>query len=898
MASTNNNIYPVNARRLTSADLIPIFGSFIDADRNNQDRLVYMVNVGKQVRRYSWNNNTSLGKIETESLDNGINRYDGLDLHFVSANKNDTSLFKYNNGGFYDARGGSGTADDPESTDDQLKKDEIMGYTYNGWNYLTHTNNQNERAGKLYVWHGRSGIDTSVVLFPELNVKIDTDLPENRGKTLYGINDWRTDFEGAKNTIIEDISTWETVTESNIEQLADDINNNLLTNKLLNTGAADYYNNDNFYSDLQRTLTNIFTETDQNGNRQNDETIKNRYKNYVNHLCTSLQDDLFTPINASMLKPTYEFDADVLPDTNFRCNDGIYSYRKFYSYQYNQWYYKHVSLWWRPWIWWNNSSRYWWWNYRWHNSYAWFWHSWWWNYWYWPKYIIKDSITERTGETVMMCNVFKYNTYYPTEYIPIEPVTYYDSKGITNVYANYDKFRGYVDYLTSTYKSNIYKINSYIKNVNKMVDNIIAVCDYIVYDNDNTPVQDADINYNIVYDKFQRIDISTGDNSALKDSTMNTFYTKLLEDMSESDINAGLSEDDQYKQPISEWCLVNGIDITTEARLYFPIKPIYLLITPKTQNNTNKIIKYKVNLYQYGNIDQNKILSFVMYQMPRLITIKYVFNCGGYNIRKDTFGILGNVNNSSPSAAANVNIVTNTEFDEAEVRDYHTSVKRYNMGDNTVAINNMKTRYKYGVRRFYNGASTIESKVNQKYDDTKSTEYIPVDQWGTYDEGELPILALNDQDHIVVFLSTIAMDTGHDDYNNFFNSSSYVTFNLHTEDYNCNVNVTMNGHKNMFKNNNIYNASNDNWDLHWGSNITGINFRAYPDVKDTTYRNSNANIMFSHLFGYRIYLKHWFTSSQVSTQEVAVNGKRLKISFVWVNLPVVSSFWNTGNPNS
>jgi hypothetical protein len=77
-----------------------------------------MVNTGKQVRRHSWNNNTSLGKIETESLDNGINRYDGLDLRFVSANKNDTSLFKYNNGGFYDARGGSGTADDPEATDD------------------------------------------------------------------------------------------------------------------------------------------------------------------------------------------------------------------------------------------------------------------------------------------------------------------------------------------------------------------------------------------------------------------------------------------------------------------------------------------------------------------------------------------------------------------------------------------------------------------------------------------------------------------------------------------------------------------------------------------------------------------------------------------------------------
>jgi hypothetical protein len=33
MALTNNNIYPVNSRRLTGADMIPIFGSFINDDR-------------------------------------------------------------------------------------------------------------------------------------------------------------------------------------------------------------------------------------------------------------------------------------------------------------------------------------------------------------------------------------------------------------------------------------------------------------------------------------------------------------------------------------------------------------------------------------------------------------------------------------------------------------------------------------------------------------------------------------------------------------------------------------------------------------------------------------------------------------------------------------------------
>ena len=104
-----------------------------------------------------------------------------------------------------------------------------------------------------------------------------------------------------------------------------------------------------------------------------------------------------------------------------------------------------------------------------------------------------------------MCNVFKYNNYYPNEYIPIDPQKYIENNNIgNNSSANSEKFRKYVSYLTSTYKSNIYKINSYITTVNKMVDKIVAICDYIIYDNDNTIVQGADINYNIIYDKYQR----------------------------------------------------------------------------------------------------------------------------------------------------------------------------------------------------------------------------------------------------------------------------------------------------------------------------------------------------------------------------------------------------------
>ena len=432
-----------------------------------------------------------------------------------------------------------------------------------------------------------------------------------------------------------------------------------------------------------------------------------------------------------------------------------------------------------------------------------------------------------------------------------------------------------------------------------MVDKIIAVCDYIIYDNDNTVVQGADINYNIVYDKYQRIDLDS-ENGAKADSTLAAGG----QDISTLLSNDGCTIPNDYEAPISEFSLVNGIDITEPARAKFPIKPIYLLIAPKTQNNTNKIIKYKVNLYQYGNINTDNVLSFVMYQMPRLITVTYTFSCGGYDIRKDTFGILGNVNNASPSSPANVNIITNTEFDEAEVRDYHMNKKLKSLGnatgDQSTHYNNMNVPYKYGIRRFYNGTSTVESCVNQDYDNTRdwATSKKAVKEWPTYEYGELPILALNDQDHIVVFLSTIARDTGYDEYNNFFNSSVYVTFNLHTEDYNSNVSVTMNGNKDRFKSNNIYGATNSNWDLHWGSNITGTDFRAYPDVKSYgTYRNSNANIFYSHIRGYRLYIKHWFTSQQVSTQEIAVNGKRLKITFVWVNLPVVDSFWRTGDPN-
>lgn len=1100
MGHVNNNIYPVNARRLTSADLIPIFGSFIEDDRENQKELVYAINSGRA--EYNYNAST-------------YTDHKGIDIAFVVSDSSENKIFHYNdeNKKWHDERGGSG------DSNAQNTQDEINGYRYNGWNSLKYRGGGNfatssEYPGDIRMSIQRTANDTSILLFPELDVST-----YNRKATV-GINDWRKKYGTKANEIKNYINNLTSINNTTSETIADMIQTNLLNDidSDANTNRYDIIHTLNniltSFDDSGETQTTLHTLTDiefdgtseklqlldiglwqipqwqiditfkylqqnkdfatvltcmdesgspwqgfairssrtkmtfiLNGNtklinevgvpiaigdivtykmiRDNNkfkvtlpngqvleatlpnmtytgplalgssynnttktwlernfkgtiislkisesaaaEDIKGAYCKYVDNIFTSLQDELLTPINASMLRPDYEFDADILPDTNFRCINGIYSYRKFYSYQYNNWYYQHVNYWYRPWYW--SWNYYWWWNHRWWHSFAWFWHSWWWNYWYYPYYYhLYSTSNTNVGETITMCNVFKYNNYYPNEYIPIDPQKYIENNNIgNNSSENNAKFRKYVEYLTSTYKSNIYKINSYITTVNKMVDKIVAICDYIIYDNDNTIVQGADINYNIIYDKYQRIDLDDN-NYALSDTNLKNgngeFEDLLKEDIGFLKANVSLTEeqawlynqkfnpnpnkkegdklstseansynntlpniyqsDDTYEKPISEFSIVNGIDITrikyklpnsnnynyiNKARKHFPIKPIYLLICPKTQNNTNKIIKYKVNLYQYGNINANSILTFIMYQMPKLITVKFTFNCGGYNLRKDTFGILGNVNNSSPSNPANVNIITNAEFDEAAARDYHMSDKMHrilseeHIVDNTYAQNNLNTPYKYGVRRFYNGASTIESVVNQEYDKYKERKTIGINNWPTYETGELPILALNDQDHIVVFLSTLAYDTGQDDYNNFFNSSAYVTFQLYTEDYSSYVTVTMSGHKTLFKGNNIYNASNNNSNLHWGSNITGIDFKAYPDVKSGgTYRNNNANVMFSHLYGYRIYLKHWYTLQQTSTQEIAVNGKRLKVTFVWTVLPVTgnkpdgSPFWTSGTP--
>lgn len=938
MASNNenNNIYPVNGRRLTSADLIPIFGSFINDDDKNQENLVYAIDIDVSKRDIKF--------VSVNSQDN-----DTIFAYNIDPDPNDSeSIFK-------DERGGAGTIDYAEQTEDELN-----GYCYNGWNALKSTG-----TGKINMY---TGGDRRVLLFPKLEV--------NTGSTpKYGRRDLRKDYEDytdgqgvhtgkltlLKNFIDTKINEDTGISDNTIDIIVNEISTKILDNQLIGTNAEKYHNNEKFLADLKNTFRYI----------KFDDKISNKIKafqDYIQNIYDSLIDDRLTPINAYMLLPSYEFDSDIIPDSDFIYTDGMYNYRKFYSYQYNDWYYQHINWWWRPWHWgfWG-WSYYWWWPWRWHHYYAWFWHSWWWNWYYWWYQPWQHNTSQTNyGETVTMCNVFKYNNYYPTEYIPIEPSKYLENKMIDSNEGNDKVFKDYVKYLTSTYKSNIYKINSYILDVNKMVDKVIAVCDYIIYDNDNTVVEGADINYNIVYDKYQRIDLNSNnkasgdsdlsidgisladiinhdmgilkanlplsaDQAELYNSVLNDLglsaekkvikkagdtlteeeanaYNSLVNNGNNSNLDKELNSDDKkYETPISEYSIVNGIDITEQARPDFPIKPIYLLIAPKTQNNTNKIIKYKVNLYQYGNINTDNVVSFVMYQMPRLITVTYTFSCGGYNIRKDTFGILGNVNNVSPSSPANVNIITNTEFDEAEVRDYHMNDKLNDLidkgrivRDKTTHYNNLSTPYKYGIRRFYNGTSTIESCVNQDYDNNRNweTSKKAVNLWPTYEYGELPILALNDQDHIVVFLSTIAYDTGYDDFNNFFNSSVYVTFNLHTEDYNSNISVTMNGNKDRFKSNNIYGASNGNWNLHWGSNITGTDFKAYPDVKwSETYRNSNANIMYSHIYGYRLYLKHWFTSQQVSTQEIAVNGKRLKISFVWVNLPVVSTFWNSGDPN-
>ena len=324
----NNTIYPVNGRRLTSADLIPIFGSFIKDDDEDQSNLVYAIDIDVSAR----------------------------DITFVSANSTDDTIFTYDNSGhpFNDERaGGGGNA--------QEKQDELDGYRYNGWNLL-----KSSGAGKINMI--KSG-DRDVILFPQLQVNTGS-------KPKYGRQDLRSAYEdnGKLSTVKSLINTQITadpgISDSTIDTIVESISNNILDSTLIGTNAEKYYNNSKFLSDLKNTFKFINFDT----------TISNKVKafqDYVDNIYKSLIDDRLTPINAYMLTPSYEFDSDVLPDTNFVYKDGIYNYRKFYSYQYNNWYYQHINWWWRPWYW--GWDHYWWWPWRWHHYYAWFWHSWWWN---------------------------------------------------------------------------------------------------------------------------------------------------------------------------------------------------------------------------------------------------------------------------------------------------------------------------------------------------------------------------------------------------------------------------------------------------------------------------------------------------------------------------------------
>ena len=109
MGHVNNNIYPVNARRLTSADLIPIFGSFIEDDRENQKELVYAINSGRA--EYNYNAST-------------YTDHKGIDIAFVVCDSSENKIFHYNdeNKKWHDERGGSG------DNNAQNTQDEINGY--------------------------------------------------------------------------------------------------------------------------------------------------------------------------------------------------------------------------------------------------------------------------------------------------------------------------------------------------------------------------------------------------------------------------------------------------------------------------------------------------------------------------------------------------------------------------------------------------------------------------------------------------------------------------------------------------------------------------------------------------------------------------------------------------
>lgn len=881
--ATNNNTYPVNSRRLTRADIMPLYGSF----GNESEGIAYAANVST-----------------------------GIDTRFIVANQGDVSLFVPND-------------TNNKWSDYPRTEDESTGFRYTDWNYLT--------SSDLYIYTQNNNQSDNLffILFPELNIS-------GSGITLRGKNNWDANIIKHKDTInttIDGINT-----NFNFESIRNIITTSIQNNLL---PVLDIYKDsrDGFIDDVSVKLYKIYIDYTENNSSLT--VFKNNVKNYMDKLFDALQDDYYTPINASMLKPKYIFDSDILPDGDFSYTAGVYEYRKFYSYNYNNWYWQHSLYWWqRPWssLWWRTD----WYNYWW--CYYWYWNSWW--YYYNTLYNYYNNLystsSTNVGETIRMCNVYKYNTYYPKEFIPMDAKSYYEQyKANSTTEAN---VKDYLKYLTNTYKANIYKINSYIQGVNKMVDKLLVVCEYAIYDYNKELATGHGVNYNIIYDAFPTVGLTAtnkaknyitfnkdkfirDDLSTYKMLKQNKDLKKIEDDIKIDQYNEFLTHlnfSDNNTRIISSFNMVNGLDITTKyannktetpiAREAFPIKPIYMLLTPAQQNNTNKIIQYKINLYQYGNIDVTKIQTFIIYQMPKLVTATFTFNCAGYEIRKDTFGIFGNVRNTSSTAPANVNIITREEFDEGECRQFHSAYHCYNnKGTNTnlpktetngyengmdsTTISsldvNTNTPYKFGVRRFYNGTTTLESKYNQDVDNgiISYGTHRSIQSWPTYEYGELPILALNDQSEITIFLSTISSEK----YTH--NSSVSVSFGIKTEDNSVNTTISMSGNSSKFTNNNIYNASNNASNpLHWGENITGRDARAYPDeTYSNTKRNNNANVMFSSYTGYRIYLKLWYSNHQTATKEISINGKRVKFTFIWANLGVVGyngatgKFWHTGD---
>ena len=251
MALTNNNIYPVNGRRLTGADMIPIFGSFINDDREEQDKLVYAINTGKVIRDASVikdNTNTPVRynygtEKEPEwdvSIIKKVKEFSGVDINFVSANNHDSSLFKYNIGNsntlFYDERGGDGG-----NAIQQLF--EKQGYMYNGWNYLDASKGEN-----INMIKDREAFDRSVVLFPELSIKKKTTDSDWSG---YGIFNISTNILDKAEDIKNTINGWSNSVD--INTVVNKLKNNIIYNSWLKNSTT-YYKNETILSSFQHTL--------------------------------------------------------------------------------------------------------------------------------------------------------------------------------------------------------------------------------------------------------------------------------------------------------------------------------------------------------------------------------------------------------------------------------------------------------------------------------------------------------------------------------------------------------------------------------------------------------------------------------------------------------------------